>query len=250
VAVGLTALSEGNDYDLICRAYAANAKPNGAGFTVRLDSWLSSTIPYAEAGWFGVGGADANDYQIGRWFNNLYGSGRIPMQNQQRVWFPTPFAQTPKIAVFVNAIAQWNGDNFRFETVADGADPYGFNLHMNAWAGTQMIGAGATWIAYPADKKLVANGQDSSWNYRPWQNPAVFNGRYVAFPPGTFQSPPQVYIALQSFDVDRVPGFRLRASVTGITAAGFTWHCDGFIDGLNPMSPVIYGAGISWLAFA
>lgn len=171
VAVALTAFSMGppNGHPQGA-AYANSLKPNGAGFTVHLDAYDDTQIPYAEAGWFGVGGSDAVDYQMGavsltvgdvnQPFDPALGTFRVP--------FAKPFSQTPNVVVFANSIDQLNGNNWRFQTYVESVDPQGFTTHLNTWGDTKMKSAGTNWIAYPATKKLVASGTDSSWNYRLW----------------------------------------------------------------------------------
>jgi len=234
--------------NVIGRAFSGGVKPDGSGsssaFVTFIRGWGGSKIPYAESSWLNLNANDLNDFEMGwKWNLNVYGSGLVPEQNSKDYSFANYFAQPPKVAVFVNAISQFWGNNFRFNTYADNVSRYGFTLHMDTWGGTQMSGAGTTWIAYPADKKSVDSGHASSWDYRAWDKPTPSNGAYHAFTPGTFSTTPQIFIGIQSFDISQAHPFRLRVYADNISKDGFNWHCDGWDD------TIVYGCGVSWLAF-
>lgn len=235
---------------VLAHAYM-DSTASGDGFVTTINSWSDTNIPWAQVGWFGMEHVDDvnHQFEFGEWNSGLYGNDWIPLDNEERMDFLTPFDVIPNVIVFVNGIAQLYGANYRFDTSAINIDKAGFTLNAHSWADTIFFGAGVSWIAYPSNKQSIASGSDSSWNYRDWQSPLPFNGRYISFPPGTFQAPPQVFIALHSFDFGMHHDFTIEVSADQITQDGFTWHADGSY--IWPEGwPTIYGVGISWLAFA
>jgi hypothetical protein len=132
--------------------------------------------------------------------------------------------------------------NTRAHAYADKITPTGFDIHIDTWADSVLLGATATWIAYPKFKAGVTSGADDTVKYRDWSPAHAENGRKVAFNAG-YDRPPKVYIAVNRLDFDNATDVRFRAAASKVNAQGFQWNVNAWDDTL------CYGAGVSWIAF-
>ncbi|KAG6912069.1 hypothetical protein DXG01_000917, partial [Tephrocybe rancida] len=78
---------------------------------------------------------------------------------------------------------------------------------------------------------------------RPSNQPQATQSKALMFTNVEFWKNPDVFVALNSIDIDNKANLRVRAYVDGVSQQGLTWHIDSWSD------TVLYSAGASIIAF-
>jgi hypothetical protein len=180
-----------------------------------LEFFSASTPHSAGAMWFKVAATD-HDFQSGVFI--VQGN---PKNTSQRINFPYGFNAQPKVLACISGFNI--SDNWRLKVYASDVDLWGFTAHLDAWGSTKLYGGRVTWIAFPADKKGVWMGTFTS----------EYTGEYegtCTFPPGVFSKPPQVFAALNRFDIDNSYNLRVQLHTDNISTSGMHWSIETWSD--------------------
>jgi len=159
-----------------------------------------------------------------------------------RIDFERPFVSPPKVVVFFNVIDLDRSKGWRLKTTASDIDEHGFTLNIETWGDTILYAAQACWVAYPEDREHIFSTSVSTQDIRPWNKPQLQQSKSVDFGNVEFWKNPNVFVALNEFDIDCKATFRLKAYVDNVTQSGLTWHIDAWAD------TVLYSAGATIIA--
>ncbi|KAG8845810.1 hypothetical protein FRB96_002269 [Tulasnella sp. 330] len=208
---------------------------------VHLDAWADTTLYSAGSTWLDVAKND-RDFQYGVFSTNDDHPWNQPKTETCRIiTFEKPFAEPPKIVLWLKELDIDKSHNWRVKTYADNITKTGFTLHIDTWGDTILYTGTATWIAHPANRTNIASGTYNTMDVRPWNQPRVDNSGHASFGK-TFQKNPLVLTALNWLDIGNTANLRIRALKSNITATGFTWNLDSWGD------TTLFSAGASYLA--
>jgi len=208
---------------------------------LHLDAWSDTTLYSAGSTWLEVAQND-RDFQHGTFATTDDHPWDKPQALTSRVIkFAKPYAEPPKVVVWLNALDMDKTHNWRVKAFADNITKTEFTLHLDTWGDTVLYLASATWIAHPANRTNIASGAYNITDVRPWEKPQVTNTGNASFGK-TFQKAPLLLVAFNGFDIDHKANLRLRALKSNLTTTGFTWNLDAWGD------TVLYSAGASYLA--
>jgi len=181
------------------------------------------------------------EYLTGEHMRNLVVDPNDPPS--VRVEFDRPFVTPPKVVVFLNFMDLDKNHNWRLKTRASDIDVNGFTLHLETWGDTVLYAAQAGWIAYPEDETHIFSTSVNTTEVCPENQPQATHSKAVTFENVEFWKNPDVFVALNSINIDKKANLRVRAYVDGVSQQGFTWHIDTWDD------TVLYSAGASIIAF-
>lgn len=187
----------------------------------------------------------------------------LPHKNTQAIKFDDRFdgEEPPKVVVWFSALNMSKDYRWCVNTHVSKVSPFGFSVHVDVGDDTQLYSTQVTWIAYPSTKDQIYSGTFSTSELRnpcldPLRNensnsitfPAdVFGGSGVDFNEGEEDGKvvvPQLMMAISGLDFQTGHNLRCRLSSDGVTARGFTWHLDSWMD------TVMYEARGSYVALA
>ncbi len=180
-------------------------------------------------------------YLSGEHMRNLITNPNDP--SSVHVEFDRPFVTPPKVVTFLNYIGLDKSKGWRLKTSATNIDVNGFTLNIEAWGDTILYTAQAGWIAYPEDETHIYSTSVNTQEVRPSNQPRATQSRTVTFQDVEFWKKPDVFVALNSIDIDNKADLRVRAYVDNVSQQEFTWHIDSWGD------TVLYSAGASIIAF-
>lgn len=172
----------------------------------------------------------------------LCGEHRRDSPGDVRINFERPFITPPKVVVFFNAFDLDRSRNWHLSTTATNVDKWGFTLNINTWGDTIFYYAQVGWIAYPNDRKHIFSTSVSTGDVRPSNRPQLKQGKSISFGKVAFSKYPDVFVALNQFDIDCNAGFRLNAYVDNVLTKGLTWHIDSWDD------TILYSAAVTIIA--
>ncbi|KAJ3568175.1 hypothetical protein NP233_g5885 [Leucocoprinus birnbaumii] len=160
-----------------------------------------------------------------------------------RVNFSRPFASPPTVVSFFNRFDIDKHSNWRLKTSATHINEKGFILNIETWGDTILYGATVGWVAYSSGLPNVWSASVNVMEVRPWTQPRAKASKAVTFPSFvSFHKAPNVFVALNWFDLSATQSFRLRAFVDDVSMEGLTWHIDTWGDS------VVYSAGATIIA--
>ncbi|KAM6496806.1 hypothetical protein JOM56_007279 [Amanita muscaria] len=162
--------------------------------------------------------------------------------NNVRINFERPFVTPPKVVVFFNAFDLCRSKNWRLNTTATNIDKWGFTLNINTWADTIFHSAQVGWIAYPEDRENIFSTSVNTKDVRPSYKPQLQQGKNISFGNAKFSKYPDVFVALNEFDIDNNARFRIKAYVDNVSTKGLTWHIDSWAD------TILYSAAATIIA--
>lgn len=210
-----------------------------ASAVCHIDSWHDSTLYSGAVNSLNLAPANL-EFQNGEHTRSLTANPQDPAST--RINFERPFVTPPKVVVFFNLIDLDKGRNWRLKTSATGIDEKGFTLNIETWDDTILNAAGVGWIAYPEDRTHIFSTSVDTAEVRSWKTPQTQTSKAISFGDVEFWKNPNVFVALNKFDLGRGHNFRLTAFVDHVTQQGLTWHLDSWDD------TVLYSAGASILA--
>jgi len=181
------------------------------------------------------------EYLTGEHMRNLLVDPNDPPS--LRVEFDRPFVSPPKVVVFLNFLDLDKNHNWRLKTSATDIDVNGFTLNLDTWGDTVLYAAQVGWIAYPEDETHIFSTSVNTTEVRPSDQPQATHSKAVTFENVEFWKNPDVFVALNSIDIDHKANLRIRAYVDGVSQQALTWHIDSWCD------TVLYSAGASIIAF-
>jgi len=181
------------------------------------------------------------EYLAGEHMRNLVVDPKDPAS--ARIEFERPFVTPPKVVVFLNFIDLDKNYNWRLKASATNIDANGFTINLETSGDTVLYAAQAGWIAYPEDETHIFSTSVSTEEVRRSDQPQATTSKAVTFENVEFWKNPNVFVALNSIDIDKKANLRVRAYVDGVSQQGFTWHIDTWNDS------VLYSAGASIIAF-
>lgn len=212
-------------------------------FEINLDTWADTTLYAAACNWLEIA-ADDVDFQFGSYHTiEHHHWSKTPVKNTQHVTFKRAYAAPPKVVVWLNLFDLSGAVDWRVRTFATNVTATGFELHIDSWAESKLMWTMASWIAYPTTRAGLASGEFGTRDFRTSGLPQLYNSAFEPFPEGVFEHPPRVFLAINSLEIDHKRNMRLKVTADNVTAAGMTWHLDGWSDtGLR-------AAGASYIAF-
>ncbi|KAF8645896.1 hypothetical protein AX16_007500 [Volvariella volvacea WC 439] len=145
-------------------------------------------------------------------------------------------------SLFFNRIDLDKSNNWRLKTTATRIDNKGFTLSIDTWSDTVLYSATACWIAYPEDRERIFSASASTTDIRHWNKPQHNHSKSLSFGDVKFLEKPDVFVALNTFDVGCQTNFRLCTYVDDVTTSGLTWHINSWHD------TILYSAGITIIA--
>jgi hypothetical protein len=240
IAVGLTELNIGKDFNVRIKAYADRVTQSG--FVIHADSWANTILYSAGAAWFEVASTDT-EFQVGN-FNTLelHPWNEAKPQNTQRVVFERSFKEPPKVVVWLQGFDMDKDKNWKIAVHASNISNEGFDIHIDTWGGDSTLYSGsASWIAYPADKKRIVSGVADTSMFQDLSSQGECKGGRVSFPKGTFDRKHRVYLAIKSFNFISKHDMRLKALAENVSKDGFDWKVETWGDS------VLNGAGVSYV---
>lgn len=182
---------------------------------------------------------DDPDFQFGT-FNS---AADFPCFSSTRlITFPRAYSAPPRVVVWLKDLDISCKAGWRVKTYDTNVSATGFTIHIDTWSDTVLYSATATWVAYPADKPKIFSGRFNTMDVRPWNRPQLYNSAHVNFGSNIFTSPPRIFLALNSLDLDCTQNLRLRVTASNINAIGMTWYIDSWD------TTILYSAGASYIA--
>lgn len=187
----------------------------------------------------------------------------LPHKITQTIRFDDRFdgEDPPKVVVWFSALNMSKDYRWSVNTHVSKVSPFGFSVHVDIGDDTQLYSTQVTWIAYPATKERIHSGTFSTSELR---NPGLDpprneNSNSITFPADVFGGSgadvhegeeeekvlvPQLMMAISGLDFQAGHNLRCRLSSDRVTARGFTWHLDSWMD------TVMYEARGSYVALA
>lgn len=210
---------------------------------VNMETW-NKTIHYASGcAWLSIPPYDP-DIQCGTYRTTEHREGsRSQQQTSRRIAFERAYAAPPTVLVWLNAVDCGEDRNVRVNVYADGIAREGFTMHLDAWDDSQLFSAGASWLAYSADRRDIRSGAFEINDVRPSYAPRLQNRGRVSWGAPRMAKPPRVFAALRMLDFGHGRNVRLHLRTEEITQTGMTWRMDSWMD------TVFYQAGGIFLAF-
>ncbi|KAG9019633.1 hypothetical protein FRB90_011979 [Tulasnella sp. 427] len=238
--VGLNYLDYGKDKNL--RVKAEVDKITQQGFVAKLNGWGDSVVYCAGLDYLALAPGQL-EYDCGEYTTTSDHPWNRPQEKTSaRIKFSHPFVTPPKVVVFLNSLDIDQSKNYRVKTYVSNVDTTGFTIHIDSWFDSILYSAKAGWVAYPEDRKDVCSGSVNITEVRPWDKPQHQNNQAVKFPENVnFCKAPQVFMALNSIDIDRKSNIRAKCYASNVTTRGLTWHADSWGDS------VLYSAGMSYI---
>ncbi|KAG6917579.1 hypothetical protein DXG01_001927 [Tephrocybe rancida] len=160
-----------------------------------------------------------------------------------RVEFDRPFSTPSKVVALPNSLDLDKNKGWRFKTSATDIDVNGFTLHIETWGDTILYSAQVGWIASPEDETHIFSTSVNTQEVRPSNQPQATQSKAITFQDIEFWKKPDVFVALNSIDIDNKANLRVRAYVDDVSQQGLTWHIDSWSD------TVLYSAGATIIAF-
>jgi len=224
--------------NLRTKGYADNQSANSV--RLHLDAWADTTLYSAGLTWLDICKND-RDFQWGTFVTTEDHPWDKPkMQTSRNIKFAKPYAEPPKVVVWLNEIDLDKNHNWRVKCFADNITKDGFTLHCDTWADTILYSAGATWIAHPSNRSNITSGSYNTMDVRPWDQPRATNGKSINFDK-KFQKTPLVLTGLNTFDIGNTANLRIRALLSNISSTGMTWNVDCWAD------TTLYSGGCNYL---
>ncbi|KAF7561935.1 hypothetical protein G7046_g2230 [Stylonectria norvegica] len=160
----------------------------------------------------------------------------------KRQQFSKKYDKPPSLAVGLNWLDVANSANIRVKAFADNITTSSADLHINAWSDTTLYSAGCTWFRAAENDPDFQVGEFSTLEDHPWQNPQQKTSRNIQFK-RSYSAPPKVVVWLNQLDMASGKNWRINATTTAVTKAGFTLNLDTWSD------TALYAATAAWIAY-
>ncbi|KAG6917577.1 hypothetical protein DXG01_001925 [Tephrocybe rancida] len=169
--------------------------------------------------------APANvQFFAGEHMRNLIADPETPAS--VRVNFDRPFVTPPKVVVFFNHLDFENDTHWRLTTSATAIDATGFTFNIVTWHDTVLYATQAGWITYPEDITHIYSTSVNTRDLHPWDKPQATQSPSIMFGDVGFCMVPDVFVALNTIDIDPEANLRVVAYVDNVRQEGLTWHID------------------------
>ena len=91
----------------------------------------------------------------------------------------------------------------------------------------------------------MASTSVSTNDIRPWNQPQLRQSKQITFDANTveFWKEPEVFVGLNTIDLDHGSNLRIKAYVDNVSRTGLTWNIDSWDDS------ILYEGGASIIAF-
>lgn len=240
IAIGLTSVDMSCAANVRIKSYADHITYQG--FQLHLDAWADTTLYSAGCSWLEVA-PDETTFQFGT-FNTMedHPWNQPQAKTSRKISFSRPFSAPPKVVVWINGFDMSNAHGWRLKIAASDVTATGFTIHIDTWADSILYFAGATWIAFAADRTDVTCDSFNTQEIRPWDRPQHNHAKQVSYKGAAFAKPPRVLLGLDSIDFDYRRNLRVNLTADAITTTGLSWQLNSWSD------TVMYSAGGSYLA--
>ena len=242
IAIGLNALDIGAQANI--RIHAETSQIQTDSFVASLNCWADTFLYGATMSYLEV--SQRFDYlQTGSYNTSETRPGdKSQLNNSKRIDFARAFNGPPKVVVFLNALDMDRSRNWRLKTFVSDVDARGFTLHLDSWSDSILYSAGATWLAYPADRAGVASGRFSTDDVREWNPPKADNSGTTGLKPAFRAVIPKVFTGIDKIDYRCGTNLRLRVALAEVTPSNMKWRLQSWADS------VMYSSGASYFAWA
>ncbi|KAF8834550.1 hypothetical protein BDN67DRAFT_563758 [Paxillus ammoniavirescens] len=235
---GIRQLDVGNDADIRVKTTIENITQTSGVY--HITSWADTTIYSGIVDSLNLAPANL-EFLTGEHIRILCAHPKAAAA-ATRITFERPFLTPPKVLTFFNYIDLSNNCNWRLRTTATDIDANGFTLNIDTWCDTILHAAQACWIAYPKDRAHIFSTSVNTWEVRPPDQPQLQQSKTIGFGDVEFWKRPNVFVALNTFDIGCGANFRLNAYVDNVSRKELTWHIDAWGD------TVLYSAGATIIA--
>ncbi|KAF8251470.1 hypothetical protein K440DRAFT_637435 [Wilcoxina mikolae CBS 423.85] len=163
-------------------------------------------------------------------------------QNETKINFYPPYRVPPTITCGLTGLDIDRETFIRIKAYADNIRRDSFYIHLDAWSGTTVYEASCTWLETTNDEPDFQVGT-YKFAWKPYMDTS--KQRYSEFIKFdyAFDKCPNVVIWLNQLDLDTGHIIRIKTYASDITTTDFTIHIDTWDDS------IIYGAGVSWIAY-
>jgi len=167
--------------------------------TLHIDSWCKTVLYNARVSWLKL--SDPTDIQCGIFCTMTVRPYNKPGNVQATVKFDHPFPRPP--TVFVGLSGFDVGKNWQIHLYTSNVDCNGFGIHFDTWdQTTELYGAQAVWIAFPAGKAGISAGDFSGHKTSVWEGSVMF--------PEPFDHIPDIFTAFTKIDASNAHNLRAR----------------------------------------
>ncbi|KAG0125886.1 hypothetical protein HOY82DRAFT_629744 [Tuber indicum] len=164
------------------------------------------------------------------------------MATSKVITFKKPFVAPPRLPLGFNSLDISKDANIRVVAAATDITKESFKASISTWYDSTLYSAGASWLEVSPGHLEYQNGEFSTQEDHPWDQPQPETSRRINFD-RPFVTPPKVIIFLKQIDMDRTQNCRLRTWASGIDATGFTIHID------TRDGSILYSAIAGWIAY-
>ncbi|KAL5638021.1 hypothetical protein ACGC1H_002326 [Rhizoctonia solani] len=202
--------------------------------TVHLDTWRTPLLADAGCTWLDVSRWD-REFQFGR----QRGTGELKKdQGSAQVYtFSRPFAEVPKVVVWLNTFNSWGKYDLRILAQAINVTTTEFTLDVQTWDDSVLHDSKVSWIAVPQNWPNVAAG-----DYVFKNDEALPEYKQDITFDKPFKRAPRVLVALNKIHASKDHGLQIEAKAESITPEGMTLSVKSREDSK------IFEAGVSYIA--
>ncbi|KAJ3576830.1 hypothetical protein NP233_g151 [Leucocoprinus birnbaumii] len=143
------------------------------------------------------------------------------------IHFQRPFLTPPKVVVFFNHINLDKDHDWNVFTTATDIDVDGFTLNIDTRGDTVLYRARVAWFAYPEDREHVYSTSINMRQIHQVGYPQFLHEiKPISFSETKFNGTPEVFVALNAFEISCKENFCIKAYVDNVTKDGLTWHIE------------------------
>ena len=172
----------------------------------------------------------------------------IPQDYLERIEFNEPYDVAPKVLVWLSGFERTQkpgSGTVDLRVGTSSIDTTGFTVETHVKVGDLNM-VSVAWLAIPSNAPGIVCG---SRDFTTFTDSGVYSSGLpygqVAFSEGTFEKPPQVHIAMNSFAFGGNGPLSIQTWSENVTAHGFDWEAQCYWN----VDANIIDAGVSWIAF-
>ncbi len=212
------------------------------GMVINMRSWADTVQHNAGCAWLVPPPTD-DDFQHGHFATGDDHPPHSPKrQTSRRIAFPRPYAAPPTVIVWLDMLDVDSGANCRVRAYTTDVTRDAFTVHVDTWQNSKLYGAGVYWAAHSAGRRDICSGTFATGDVRHFSKPRLDTSKSLVFTDAEFDAPPQLFLALNSIDVDCYANLRLKVYARDVTSTGMIWHIDGW------ENTIVYSAGVAFIA--
>ena len=137
----------------------------------------------------------------------------------KEVTFGKPFVAPPRLPLGFNELDLSRHANIRVIANAENITKEGFTASLNTWGDSILHSAGASWFELAPGYFEYQNGEFSTEDDHPWDEPQRETSRRIYFA-RPFITPPKVIVFLKELHMDKTKDWRVSTKVSDIDVNG------------------------------